>query len=175
LLESRAIPARIDSQRGFDHGLFVPLRMMYPRADIPSLQLSLLRGLDPAAHVALGTALGELMHENILVIGSGFSFHNMGAFSLHGNNPSDPANDAFQDWLTETCTGPMSRAEREQRLVAWEEAPGARYCHPREEHLLPLHVCVGMAGTPAAVVFDDYILGKRALAFLWERGAGGPD
>ena len=147
--------------------MFVPLKLMYPRADIPSIQLSLLRGLDPAAHLALGRALRGLLKENILVIGSGFSFHNMGAFSFQGNNAPDPANDAFQDWLLKTCTEPMPRAEREQRLIDWETAPSARYCHPREEHLLPLHVCIGMADQPAKRVFDDHILGKRAVAFLW--------
>ena len=132
-----------------------------------ALQLSLVRGLDPAGHLALGKALGELMAENILVIGSGFSFHNMRAFKFDGTNPSDSANDAFQDWLIETCTDTMPPADREQRLREWEKAPSARYCHPREEHLLPLHVCAGMADGPGDVIFDDFILGKRAVAFLW--------
>jgi len=167
LLIKNNISSRIDPERGFDHGLFIPLKLMYPLADIPALQLSLLHGLDPAAHIALGNALRELMHENILVIGSGFSFHNMGAFSWQGTNVPDPANDAFQNWLIEVCTGPLSQPEREQRLIEWEKAPLARYCHPREEHLLPLHVCLGMADKPASTIFDDYILGKRAVAFLW--------
>ena len=167
LLEAKGMPARIDPQRGFDHGLFIPLSLMYPAADIPSLQLSLLRGLNPAAHIALGRALRELRDENILVIGSGFSFHNMGAFAWEGSGAPDPANDAFQSWLIETCTDPLPQPEREGRLIAWEKAPSARYCHPREEHLLPLHVCLGMAETPAELIFDDRILGKRSVAFLW--------
>jgi 4,5-DOPA dioxygenase extradiol len=167
LLRKSHIPAHIDPQRGFDHGLFIPLKLMYPQADIPSLQLSLLRGLDPTAHIALGKALRELMHENILVVGSGFSFHNMGAFSWEGMNTHDPANDAFQNWLIEVCTGPTTQSEREQRLIEWQKAPAARYCHPREEHLLPLHVCVGMADKVGRIIFDDYILGKRSIAFLW--------
>ncbi len=167
LLQENQIPARIDPARGFDHGLFIPLKMMYPDADIPSLQLSLLRGLDPAAHIALGKALRAFAAENILVIGSGFSFHNMRAFSWQGEDTPDPANDAFQDWLIEVNTGPASQAEREQRMIEWQKAPSARYCHPREEHLLPLHVCLGMADRPAELVFDDKILGKRSVAFLW--------
>jgi 4,5-DOPA dioxygenase extradiol len=167
LLTQSNIPARIDPQRGFDHGLFIPLKLMYPQADIPSLQLSLLRGLNPAAHLALGKALRPLMRENILVIGSGFSFHNMRAFSWQGIGTPDPANDSFQNWLVEVCAGPIPQSEREKRLVEWEKAPSARYCHPREEHLLPLHVCAGMADKPAQVVFDDQILGKRGVAFLW--------
>jgi aromatic ring-opening dioxygenase catalytic subunit (LigB family) len=167
LLLQKNIAARIDPRRGFDHGLFIPLKMMYPRADIPALQLSLLSGLNPAEHIALGRALRELKHDKILVLGSGFSFHNMGAFSLRGLEAPDRANDAFQGWLIEVCTGEMLQSEREQRLIEWENAPSARYCHPREEHLLPLHVCVGMADKPAELVFEDYILGKRAVAFMW--------
>ncbi|MGA7143567.1 MAG: class III extradiol ring-cleavage dioxygenase [Desulfobacterales bacterium] len=132
LLLKNNISARLDLQRGFDHGLFIPLKLMYPQADIPSLQLSLLRGLNPAAHIALGKALRELMSENILVIGSGFSFHNMSAFFNRGLNTPDPANDAFQNWLIEVCTGPISQSEREQLLIEWQKAPSARYCHPRE-------------------------------------------
>ena len=167
MLKAVGIPARLDAQRGYDHGLFIPLKLMYPQADIPSLQLSLLRGLDPRAHIALGQALRALLDENILVIGSGFSFHNLGAFSWQGSSAPDPANEAFQDWLIETCTASMSESEREERLVEWERGPSARYCHPREEHLLPLHVCAGMAGKAGQVIFDDQILGKRGVAFLW--------
>jgi len=167
LLHKSNIPAHIDVERGFDHGLFIPLKLMYPQADIPSLQLSLLRGLNPAAHMALGKALHELMQENILVIGSGFSFHNIRAFSWQGISAPDPANDAFQEWLIEVCTGPTPQSEREQRLIEWERAPSARYCHPSEEHLLPLHVCLGLADKPAQLIFDDPIMGKRAVAFLW--------
>ena len=101
------------------------------------------------------------------MIGSGFSFHNMSAFSWQSLDAPDPANDAFQDWLIETCTGSLPETERERRLIEWEKAPSARYCHPREEHLLPLHVCQGMAGKPAELIFDDKILGKRSLGFCW--------
>jgi 4,5-DOPA dioxygenase extradiol len=167
LLTRNNIPVHIDPERGFDHGLFIPLKLMYPQADIPSLQLSLLRGLNPAIHIALGKVLSELMNENILVIGSGFSFHNMGAFSWEEDNSPDPANEAFQNWLIDVCTGPISQSVREKNLIDWQKAPSARYCHPREEHLMPLHVCLGMAGKQASLIFNDYILGKRAVAFLW--------
>jgi len=167
ILNKGHIPVHIDPMRGFDHGLFIPLKLMYPEADIPSIQLSLLSGLNAAAHIALGNALRELIDENILIIGSGFSFHNMGAFSWKGIKAPDPANDTFQNWLIDVCTGPISQFEREKKIIEWEKEPYARYCHPREEHLLPLHVCLGMANKPADVIFDDYILGKRAVAFLW--------
>jgi 4,5-DOPA dioxygenase extradiol len=167
LLRKNGIPSAVDADRGFDHGHFIPLKMMFPEADIPSLQLSLIRGLDPAAHLGLGRALRSLADGNTLVIGSGFSFHNLSAFEWGGTGRPDPKNDAFQDWLIETCAGPLDGAEREKRLLEWESAPFARHCHPREEHLLPLHVCAAMAGRPAETIFDDRILGKRSVAFLW--------
>jgi 4,5-DOPA dioxygenase extradiol len=167
-LRASGVPRTIDAEQGFDHGLFIPLKMMYPRADIPSIQMSLVRRLNPSAHIALGKALHRLMDENILVIGSGFSFHNLGAFSwTNEDDEPDPRNDAFQEWLITTCTTSMPQHAREQQLADWEQAPSARYCHPREEHLLPLHVCVGMAEKPGKLIFDDFIFGKRALAFLW--------
>ena len=167
MLEENNIPARIDRQRGFDHGLFIPLKMMYSQADIPCLQLSLLHSLNPGEHIALGKALRGLKNEAILTIGSGFSFHNLRTFSWQSVDGPDPANDAFQDWLIEVCTGPIPQTERERRLIEWEKAPSARYCHPREEHLLPIHVCAGMADGPDKLIFDDLILGKRSVAFLW--------
>lgn len=168
LLVDGGIAAELDAARGFDHGLFVPLKLMYPAADIPCVQLSLVRGLDPALHIRIGRALAALRNRDVLVIGSGFSFHNLRAFFTSRPGTPDPDNDAFQDWLVATCTAPdLDEDERTRRLVDWESAPHARYCHPREEHLLPLHVCYGLAGGPARVVFDDKVLGKRAVGLLW--------
>jgi aromatic ring-opening dioxygenase catalytic subunit (LigB family) len=167
LLEQAGIPSRIDAQRGFDHGLFIPLKMMYPAADVPAIQLSLVRGLDPDMHIRLGKALQSLLEENIHVIGSGFSFHNLRAFSWDGSQEADERNDAFQDWLIEVCTSATDGDMRNTYLRQWEAAPYARYCHPREEHLLPLHVCCGLAQTSARLIFDDMIMGKRAVTFLW--------
>lgn len=167
LLESAGIPASVDYQRGFDHGLFIPLSLMYPDADIPALQLSLIQSLSPQAHINLGKALRGLEEKNLLVIGSGFSFHNMSAFFHHDPAMITPRNDAFQDWLIETITSDIEQVERESRLSAWKSAPHARYCHPREEHLLPLHVCAGLAGRAGERIFDDRILGVRCVAFTW--------
>lgn len=166
-LEDAGIRAHIDNQRGFDHGLFIPLNLMYPKADIPALQLSLQLGLSPQAHLKLGEALRSLQTDNLLVIGSGFSFHNMSAFFHHDPAMITPRNNAFQDWLIDTITAEMDPSERETRLTDWESAPYARYVHPREEHLLPLHVCAGLAGRAGQVIFDDKILGVRCAAFLW--------
>lgn len=167
-LKNSGFSVALDSQRGFDHGLFVPLKLMYPNATIPALQLSLIQGLDASSHLEMGKALQGLMDRNILIIGSGFSFHNMYGFDYAVSALPDGKNEQFQDWLIETCTGPLSWAEREQRLQSWEEAPSARYCHPREEHLLPLHVCAAATQTAAEVAFDGAIAGKRAVALLWK-------
>jgi len=166
-LQSSGIPARLDEQRGFDHGLFVPLKLMFPDATIPCVQLSLLNNLDPAGHIAIGKALRPLREDNVLFIGSGFSFHNMRAF-FSGNQGLDKQNIAFENWLIDTCISPKySFSERTSRLIDWTHAPTARYCHPREEHLLPLHVCAGLSEEAAELMFDGEVLGKRACAFVW--------
>lgn len=168
LLQQSGIAARLDGNRGFDHGLFVPLKIMFPAANIPCLQLSLLHSLDPAAHINIGKALSALRKENVLFIGSGFSFHNLNAFFAPNNDSPDAKNMAFEDWLIDVCTnGELSAAEREARLIRWRDARYANFCHPREEHLLPLHVCVGLSDYPAKLVFAGNILGKKACAFLW--------
>ena len=167
-LAAAGIPARLEDERGFDHGVFVPLALMYPDADIPCVQVSLIRGLDPRAHLELGRALSALAGEDLLILGSGFSFHNIREFFSEGAGRPDPRNEAFQSWLAETCgSGNLSEVERDRRLADWARAPHARYCHPREEHLLPLHVCAGFGGVSAARSWSWTVLGKRASAFLW--------
>lgn len=167
-LSARGIEGRKDDERGFDHGMFIPLKIMYPEADIPTIQVSLVRGLDPDVHIALGEALGAIEQKNLLIIGSGFSFHNMRAFFEPDTAETWAANEAFQQWLVETCAGDgLTEEGRKERLAAWEKAPNARYCHPREEHLLPLHVCLGAAGRPSSDHYGPTIFGKKATALLW--------
>ncbi|MXS85954.1 dioxygenase [Nitrosomonas sp. HPC101] len=171
LLTASGAPARLDKQRGFDHGMYVPLKLMFPQARIPCVQLSLLKNLDSRMHIALGKAIASLRSKDILIIGSGMSFHNLKVF-FSSTIDSNRENEAFDDWLIETCThSEISSEEREQRLIEWEKAPSARFCHPREEHLLPLHVCYGVACAAAPVaqtVFNDEIMGKKVTSFLWQ-------
>lgn len=167
LLGKNNIEAKIDTERGFDHGLFIPLKMMYPEANIPAIQLSLISGLNAQKHINLGKAMRDLKDKNILVIGSGFSFHNMLAFMQEDHNSQNIKNNTFQDWLIKIITSDLPEEGREDALISWENAPNARYCHPREEHLLPLHVCQGLAGKPGKLIFDDKIFGFRSVAFLW--------
>ena len=168
LFNQANIAAAVDPKRGLDHGVFVPLKIMYPDADIPCVQLSLLNSLNPADHLNLGKALQGLEEENLLVIGSGFSFHNMKAFFASPTSESKTRNELFEDWLADTCVKlEMSEDEREQRLVHWENAPFARYCHPREEHLLPLLVCCGLARTASTDYFEVEILNKKSSMYYW--------
>ena len=168
-LHTAGIESRLVTARGYDHGLFVPLLLMYPHADIPCVQVSLVAGLDAAEHVRIGRALADLGGENLLFLGSGFSFHNLRAIMSSQADADDPRNLAFEAWLAATCTDPnLDEAERERRLVDWERAPHARYCHPREEHLLPLQVCYGIARGAAAKVFDEPVNGYVASAYQWD-------
>lgn len=170
-LKKAGIAARLDDQRGLDHGVFVPLALMYPAADIRCVQLSLVNSLDASAHLAIGRALRGLVYENLLVIGSGFSFHNMRAFFAPDTPEIQARNQAFEAWLAATCGDPaLDEAERSERLLHWDRAPHARFCHPREEHLLPLHVCYGLANKPCDTHLSAIILGKKAGMFYWRVG-----
>lgn len=168
LLVDAGMQARLDETRGFDHGVFVPLKILYPEADIPCVQLSLVGSLDPARHIEMGRALRGLSRDGVLLVGSGFSFHNMRAFFAADTDESRALNRAFETWLLETCCDAgCSEAERAQRLVRWADAPGARFCHPRAEHLLPLHVCYGAAQAPCREGFELRILNKQSSMYLW--------
>lgn len=167
LLDKAGVPCVLDERRGYDHGMFVPLKLMYPDASIPVIQLSLLSSLDAAKHIALGQLLVPLRKRNILVLGSGMSFHNLRAFFVPGL-VSEEDNTAFESWLQDTCGGDMEEGERIRRLSDWHQSPGGMKCHPRPEHLLPLHVCYGLAGTKAEVVFDGTVMGKHVTGLLWQ-------
>jgi len=146
LIEAAGLPAGLDSERGFDHGAFTPLKVIYPRADVPVVQLSLKQGLDAEIHLALGRAIAPLREEGVLIVGSGLSYHNLRQFfSPRGWGPSRE----FDAWLNGVLLGGRPQ-DRDKLLTAWEAAPAARAAHPREEHLLPLHVAVGAAGDDAA-------------------------
>ncbi|MCS5561662.1 MAG: dioxygenase [Marinobacter nauticus] len=167
-LDQAGIQARLDDQRGLDHGAFVPLKLMYPEAKIPCIQLSLVDTLDASTHLAIGRALQALDYDNLLVLGSGFSFHNMRAFFAAQTPEIQARNLAFEDWLEQTCgDSSLSEPERAKRLADWEQAPHARFCHPREEHLLPLHVCYGLANKASDRHIAATILGKQSGMFYW--------
>lgn len=141
--------------------MFVPLKVMLPAADVPVVQLSLQRGLDPVAHLAIGRALKPLRNEGVLILGSGQSYHNMRGF--FGGEAVDPKAEAFDVWLRDAMTDGRTR---DAALIRWEGAPGARSAQPHEDHLLPLMVAAGAAsGEPGTVDFHGYALGKPISGF----------
>lgn len=165
LLDTAGIANEADHARGLDHGVFIPMKVAFPAADLPIVQLSLRRGLNPAEHLALGRALAPLRHSGVLIIGSGMSYHNMHGFRFD-NSALNPDSVHFDEWLSETVG--LSAPIREQRLKEWASAPGGRASHPREEHLLPLHVVAGAAGEDKGQrVFQDRVIGSMQSAFLF--------
>jgi len=162
LFEAAGISSAADTVRGWDHGVFVPMKVMFPAAEIPLVQLSLQHGLDPATHLAMSRALKPLRQEGILIVGSGQTYHNMRGFTS-GGAQGDPAAEAFDDWLRERL---LDGATRDQALIEWQQAPGARHAQPNEDHLLPLMVAAGAAsGEPGQVVFHGHALGKPISGF----------
>lgn len=167
-LAALGVAALLDAQRGYDHGLYVPLLLMYPEADIPCMQLSLHASLKAREHIHIGAALAGLQHDNVLIIGSGFSFHNMREFSRAPTAESRAMNEAFEAWLIDTCCSTdLNEAERADRLGNWQRAPHARFCHPREEHLLPLHVCYGASNRACRASVELTIMQRKASFFCW--------
>ncbi len=160
LLADAGIESAVDGRRGLDHGVFVPFLLIYPRADVPMLQMSLQRGLDPSLHLRLGRALAPLRSQGVLIVGSGMSYHNLAAM-FSGTGAEAAA--AFDSWLNDSVRDPGTR---DARLAAWRSAPGGRESHPREEHLLPLMVAAGAADGDAGVrTFSGAIAGKALSAF----------
>jgi len=162
-MNAEGLKTTVDPQRGFDHGMFIPLKLMFSGAEIPVIQLSLRKDLDPAAHLAAGRALASLREQNVLIVGSGMSFHNMRAYGdAHFSMPSDE----FDDWLSLAVASPA--AEREQLLQNWSAAPQAYQCHPQghEEHLIPLLVAAGAAGDePGQKIYSERVMQTTISAF----------
>jgi aromatic ring-opening dioxygenase catalytic subunit (LigB family) len=142
-LAAAGIATAEDPGRGFDHGTFVPLKVAFPAADVPAIQLSLEGNLDPARHLAIGRALAPLRDEDVLVVGSGMSYHNLDDMRRPPERRRERS-EPFDAWLRGAVTA--DAAQRDAALARWEEAPMARVAHPREEHLLPLMVVAGAAG-----------------------------
>jgi aromatic ring-opening dioxygenase catalytic subunit (LigB family) len=162
LLGAAEIESSQNMTRGWDHGVFVPMKVMFPAVDIPVVQLSLQHGLNPAAHIAIGRALKPLRHEGVLIIGSGQTYHNMRGFMTRGIFP-DPMAEAFDTWLRHEM---LDGTTRDRALIDWERAPGARQAQPHEDHLLPLMVVAGAAsGEPGYTDFHGHALGKPISGF----------
>lgn len=170
LLAAAGLDTHLDPTRGFDHGTFAPLAVMYPAADVPVVQLSLRADYDPVVHIAAGRALAILRDEGVLIVGSGLSYHNLAQFGPQAHEASD----RFDAWLQRVLTE-EAPAARVAELVQWTKAPAARRVHPQEDHLLPLMVAVGAAeGEQGVCIYhqDDFFGGIVASSFRFGRAAG---
>ncbi len=164
LLADAGIASCQDGEHGLDHGVFIPFMLIYPEADIPIVQVSLTSSLDPAAHIAVGQALAPLRKQNVLLVGSGLSYHNMSALMNGPGSNAKAESEVFDQWLTTTCEAPPK--QRNNRLCQWQSAPSARQAHPQEEHLIPLMVMAGAAGEDLGKsIFKDQVLGASVSAF----------
>ena len=160
LLHAAGYQAGIDAGRGIDHGVFVPLKVAFPRADVPIVEMSLDQGLDPVLAYRAGRTLRPLRDEGVLIIGAGMSFHNLRAYrNAQATEPSL----AFDDWLAGVVEG--DPAAREAGLADWAAAPAARLAHPREEHLLPLMVAAGASNAPGERVFGELVMETMISGF----------
>lgn len=165
LLSAAGFPTAEDPQRGYDHGVFVPLLLATPAADIPVVQLSLRADLDPEVHLAAGRALSPLRDEGVLIVGSGMSWHNMAGFSPAFTAKSE----AFDAWLSAAMADP---AGRDEAIRHWDQGPYAREAHPREEHLAPLFVAAGAAqGEPGRHVFRDVAMDVAISGYAFGEAA----
>lgn len=171
-LQNKGISAVTNSRRGFDHGMFIPLTIMYPNADIPCVQVSLCADLEASKHLDLGKSLRQILeerqnYEHVLILGSGTSFHNMRAFFDDSEQAHINAH-RFNNWLQDTmASSAIAESARWQQLIEWNRAPGAIFSHPRPEHLIPLHVCYGANERNVDNAISLTLLTKPASMFVW--------
>lgn len=164
LLTAAGIAAQTDAHRGFDHGVFIPFKLIYPDADIPIVQLSMKAGLDPAEHLRAGAALQQLRDEGVLIVGSGMSFHNMRGFSPAFTEASR----RFDNWLSDSIAAPEAD-RRNALLTQWENAPDARLAQPHPDHLLPLMVAAGAAGDNVGrKICEDKVMDVFVSAYVFD-------
>jgi len=163
LLRAAGFEASLDAERGLDHGVFVPLKVAFPDADVPVVEMSLDKGLDPGLAWRVGRALAPLRDEGVLILGAGMSFHNMRAYRT--TEATDPSI-VFDGWLAAAIEG--DPAAREAALASWAAAPGGRFAHPREEHLLPLMVAAGASDGPGRRVYGELVMNTMISAFRFD-------
>lgn len=146
MLEQGGVPTGLDPQRGYDHGTFSLMHVLYPQAELPLVQLAMKADFDPAEHIRVGELIAPLRDQGVLIVGSGFSFHDTRSII---NGAGKAASATFDAWLDETLVD-ATPDDRVRRLVNWSTAPSARAAHPREDHLIPLMVAAGAAGDDVA-------------------------
>eukprot|EP00026_Physarum_polycephalum_P011821 Phypoly_transcript_12065.p1 GENE.Phypoly_transcript_12065~~Phypoly_transcript_12065.p1 ORF type:complete len:280 (+),score=42.00 Phypoly_transcript_12065:174-1013(+) len=162
MLNEKGIGSDLDMARNWDHGVFIPLKVMYPNADIPVVAISVLQSYDPQVHINIGKALAPLRDEGILILGSGYATHNSAGVLEKKIQFVDAASDVITNATPEV---------REKTFVEWEKLPGAREAHRQEDHLMPLHVIIGAAGEDkGTTLFRIDTLGGRMTFCNWAFG-----
>ncbi|WP_039968119.1 DODA-type extradiol aromatic ring-opening family dioxygenase [Pseudomonas chlororaphis] len=159
LLRADGLPAQLDDQRPFDHGVWVPLSLMYPQADIPVVQVSLPSRMGPALQTQVGHALSSLRQQGVLLIGSGSITHNLRELDWHAGPESvEPWAKAFRDWMIEKLAANDEAALHDYR----RQAPNAVRSHPSDEHLLPLYFARG-AGGDFSIAHQGFTMGALGM------------
>lgn len=159
LLAASDLPARIDSRRPFDHGVWVPLSLMYPQADIPVVQISLPSRQGPELQTRVGKALAGLRADDVLIIGSGSITHNLGELNWNGDSARvEPWAQAFRDWMIDKLASDDESALHQYRSLA----PHAVRAHPSDEHLLPLYFARG-AGDEFSIAHQGFTMGALGM------------
>lgn len=161
LLKDAGVDCRIDEARGLDHGAWVPLKWMYPQADIPATQLSVQSHRGPAHHVKLGEAIAPLREENVLILATGGIVHNLGDLEWDKRGTREAAQWAreFNDWVAQR----VEQQSVDDLLAYGERAPNARRSHPTEDHFAPFFVALGAGGFPARRLELGFDLGTLGL------------
>jgi len=167
LLSNAGIAADLHPSRGLDHGAWVPLSAMYPQANVPVTQLSLIRNSSAAQHVALGQALAPLREEGVLIVSTGAITHNFDWLDWQAQSDQAPVPQAaaFTDWVAERLA-----AHDATGLLNYRSAPHGAEAHPTEEHFLPLFVALGAARDDAPLRYQPrFAYGGLAMdAYVWQ-------
>ncbi len=153
LLREAGLTANVEPTRGLDHGVFIPMKVAFPDADIPIVEMSVDRDLDPTLHAAAGRALAPLRDDGLLIVGSGMTFHNMRGY---GDPRFTAPSEAFDQWLNAAVEADPER--RSEAFAGWANAPAGRLSHPREEHLVPLMVAAGASDGAGRRVYAETVL-----------------
>ncbi|OMP82940.1 4,5-DOPA dioxygenase extradiol-like protein [Diplodia seriata] len=171
-LRAEGLKPEFDEDRGWDHGVFVPMLLINPKADVPIVQMSVLTSEDPADHFRMGQALSKLRDSNVAIVGSGFpSLHNLRA--LFGGIAQQPSfksrNDAWSRAVND-AVGEEKSEERREKLEKWRKFPGSYDMHPRggADHFLPLIVCAGAAGDGKGKKYSDKYMGIDMFSYYWK-------
>ena len=167
-LKAAGIAHAEDTERGYDHGVWIPLLLAFPKADVPVIQLSLRRGASAAENYAMGQALAPLRDRGVLIVGSGATVHNLRQIAREGTPAPDWAR-AFDDWIV---SGVETGAT--DRLLGFPAEPaGARLAHPTPEHLMPLYVALGAGGGRGRALHRSFSWGSIGMtSFAFGQGAG---